>query len=100
MAWYDERDPKLSLDQTPRKRDWNIKGQGFKAKGHGAWAWKKGMRANRPPKYVLDHRDERLVWMRPTSKRRRGTNKALLVNEALRSYGIDGRGVIEIPADA
>jgi hypothetical protein len=87
MSWYDERDPALSLDHQPRKRDWKIESTGFKARGHGAWAWHKGQRADRSPKYLIDPRDERIVWLRPRSKRRRAVDKARVVDEAIRSKG-------------
>jgi hypothetical protein len=85
--WYDERDPRLSLDDEPRKRDWNITSAGFKARGHGAWAWKKGMRADRGAKSIVDPRNEGHVWLAPRSQRRRRIDKTAIVNEAIKSSG-------------
>lgn len=88
MSWYDERDPKLSLDAKPKKIDFLVVGKAFKAKGHGAWAWKKGMRADRGAKSVVDYRDEKHVWLSPRSKKRRQAMKAMIVDEAIKSSGI------------
>lgn len=59
-----------------------VRGTDFKAKGHGTWAWKKGMRANRGAKYVVDPQDETHVWFSPTHRARR-VDKARMVDEAI-----------------
>ena len=62
----------------------------FKARGHGTWAWKKGMRADRGAKSVVDYRDEKHVWLAPRSAKRRRVSKATMVDEALKEMKIKG----------
>jgi len=64
-----------------------VRAPAFKARGHGSWAWKKGMKADRGAHSVVDYRDEKHLWLMPRSKFRRKVNKSDMVNEAIKSAG-------------
>jgi hypothetical protein len=73
-------------DAQPKSVDFYVvQAPAFKAKGHGTWAWRKGLKADRGAKSLVDPRDEGHLWLSPRSQKRRRIDKSQMVDEAIRS---------------